>query len=363
MQSNYRYKFAGPYLDCPRCGKAKKYRDRYDTATGLPVAHLECGACFSCGFDVKVRDYFAEHPEARSQADDWQPLPSPPVTYIDRHHVTDYMTADLAKSNLLAYLLPLLGKEDMMPVVRKYGVGVDADGSTRWPQIDEIKRVRQIKVQQHNRFNGHREGTTVFVHKYLRDRNEVDPESTHARCLFGLHLLANANEQTVAAIVESEKTAIILATLFPDVVWLATGGEQNFGLVADAQNVLRRCGAVIIYPDAGSRKKWVNAAQSLKLNNVEFSDLCSGHPHNTDLADLIIYEYLATHRQPRQQELSFNVKTTHPKPAPHIVYRCTPLFAEPCAYNFEAITDEEFDQILSPSAVAQWQAAHLTAPF
>lgn len=347
MKSDYRYKFAGPYLDCPRCGKAKKYRDLYDTATGLPVAHLECGACFSCGLDVKVREYFEEHPEARSQADDWQPLPPPTITYIDRHHVADYMTNDLTKSNLLAYLCQILGKDKLLPVVRRYGVGVDVDGSTRWPQIDELKRIRQIKIQQHNRFNGHREGFTFFLHKYLRERNELDPASTHSQCLFGQHLLASAGEQVVAGIVEGEKTAIMLAALIPDAVWLATGGEQNFKLIVNAQHLLRRCGAVIIYPDAGSRQKWMDeASQTLRLPNVEFSELCSGHPHNTDLADLIIYEYLS-------QPLVSQIGEKPESPAP-ITCRRSSLLPAPADYSF-ARKDEELEAIFSPAAVKEWQ--------
>ena len=306
--SEYRYKFDGPYLDCPQCGKPKKYRDRYDSATGQPVAHLECGACFSCGYDVKVRDYFDEHPEARSHAQttDWQPLPPPQVTYIDLHHVTDYMTNDLEKSNLLAYHISIVGKDMMVPVVRKYGVGMDKDGFTRWPQIDEQKRVREIKVQQHNRFNGHRQEPTYMVHKILRDRNEIDSESTHEQCLFGQHLLSDANQDTIAAIVESEKTAIIFAALFPQVVWLATGGEKNFSLIVKNQKLLSRCSAVIIYSDAGSQPQWKSYAQSLWLRNVEFSDITNGHPHNVDLADLLIYDYLTNHKRPIQQSLDFD---------------------------------------------------------
>ena len=346
MRSDYRYIFSGPYLTCPQCGKPKKYRDMYDTATAQPVAAGECGACFSCGYDYKVRDYFIDHPEARNEARsaDWQPLPPPPVTYIDRHHVTDYMTTDLTKGNLLAYLMPILGKDVMLPVLRKYGVGVDVDGSMRWPQIDENRNVREIKIQQHNRFNGHREGLpTHTVHKTLRDKGEIDPESTQEQCLFGQHLLARVDENTIVAITESEKTAIIFAILYPQVIWLATGGEGNFGLIIKAQKILRHCGAVIIYPDAGSQTKWKEASRQLQLNNVEFSDLCSGHPHNVDLADLLIYEYLSTHKQPQQQQLNFE----EPVPAKASIKsaKIVSLFRQSYINPLEAMTQQEINEI------------------
>ena len=379
MENSNRYRFAGDYLTCPACGKPKKYRDYFDTATGQPVAHLECGECFSasCGFSVKPREYFAQHPEARNQAapTNWQPLPPPPVSYIDRHHVTDYITNDLQKGNLTDYLLPIFGKDMMLPVLRKYGVGIDADGSIRWPQIDEQKRIREIKVQQHNRFSGHREGVTFTIHKTLRGKGELDPESTAEQCLFGQHLLDGCNEDTIVAITESEKTAIIFAMLLPQVVWLATGSESNFGLIRKVQKILRRCGSVTIYPDAGSGQKWREEAKSLTLNNVEVSDLCAGHPHNVDLADLLIYEFLSTHKQPQQQQLKFDEPTPAPiptaeattcakstPPAPRIIYK-TPLFPETYESILSAMTAAEFNGIFSPEAVAEWQAAHTEPPF
>lgn len=387
----YKYKFDGEYLTCPSCGRIRKYRDFYVSKTGKPVAHMICGECFSasCGYRVTPSQYFSEHPEARSQTftGDWQPHPEPPVTYIDRHHVADYIpaAADLHKSNLLAYLLPIFGADKMMPVVRKYGVGVDADGSTRWPQIDERKRVRQIKVQQHNRFNGHREGITDMTHKHLRDIGEIDPESQAEQCLFGQHLLANANEETIAAVVESEKTAFMFAMLYPQVVWVATGGEGNFSLVRKAQNLLGRCGSVTIIPDAGSFAKWKQEARKLSLTNIEFSNICSGHSHNVDIADLLIYEYLSTHRQPQQQELDFSKPAPSatptaapcPSPSPSTTagastpttpaveprIRYSTILPFPSGDVFSSLSQVEFDSLLSPEAVAAWQTAHPTAPF
>ncbi len=337
MNEGLRYKLEGKYMSCPSCGRKGKYRDYYDTYTNTPVANMVCGKCFSvsCGYNVTAYAYYQEHPDERSTPPKgWKPAPPPPTSYIDAQHVTDYMTEDIDRSNLLAYLAPIVGREALSEVVQRYFVGVDADGSTRWPQVDTAGRIREIKVQQHNRFNGHRAGATYMVHSNLRERNEIDPESRPEQCLFGLHLLADATADTTAAVVESEKTAVMCAAVFPDVVWLATGGSGNFRLIAEAQDRLRRCAAVIIYPDAGCFQKWREDTEQLKIKNVVVSSLCEGHPSNTDIADLLIYDHLAG---AQQASTPISEKKTY--------FRKGTLFPEPYISPTSTLTEEEFHAI------------------
>ncbi len=291
-----RYIFSGDYLTCPSCGRKGKYRDFVDTYTGAPVAHLICGRCFSasCGYDLTPSAYYEQHPDERhTPPRGWTPPPPPPPpSYIDTHHVTDYITDQIKRSNLLAYLLPILGHDTLLRIVAKYYIGIDADGATRWAYIDDCFRVNEIKVQQHHRHNGHRTYTYTF-HQHLRDIGEIDPNTAPARCLFGQHLLAEAEDTTTVAIVESEKTAIMCAAIVPDVVWLATGGCSNFSLIEKAQHLLAKCNAVILYPDAGVFDDWRTKAESLNVKNVAVSDFVENHPSNSDIGDLLIYQFLS----------------------------------------------------------------------
>jgi hypothetical protein len=45
--------------------------------------------------------------------------------------------------------------------------------------------------------------------------------------LFGLHLI-NEDYQKEIAIVESEKTAIIMSIFLPDFIWIITGSKSGF---------------------------------------------------------------------------------------------------------------------------------------
>ena len=48
------------------------------------------------------------------------------------------------------------------------------------------------------------------------------------QCLFGQHLLHDAAPETPVAIVESEKSALIMSMAMPDYLWMACGSLNNF---------------------------------------------------------------------------------------------------------------------------------------
>ena len=88
-------------------------------------------------------------------------------------------------------------------------------------------------------------------------------------CLFGLHLLNSRNawltgQTPPVAVVEAEKTAVILSAYYPQYVWLATGGL--FEVQPEKFRPLRGR-KVILFPDADPDGKayayWFEAAQQV----------------------------------------------------------------------------------------------------
>lgn len=114
---------------------------------------------------------------------------------------------------------------------------------------------------------------------------------------------------------------------------------------------------VVVYPDAGCMEKWKTCAKNLGIERLAFSNVCECHPHNTDLADLIMWEYLTkpTKIEPLKTEpnlINENQKQVSPilgKPQverkSYIIYKA-PLFPEP--YNYEWLSREMWDNYLSP---------------
>ena len=390
----YRYQFSGPYLQCPHCGRDKKYRNIYDMVTGLPVADGECGACFVCDFDVNAHQYFQQHPgtSPNTHISTHALIPPKEVSYIPRNYVTDNMlTSPLrGQANLTDYLLNIIDESLLMPVLQKYGVGKDGNGAVLWPQIDSDYNVREIKVQWHDSASGKRKGGyTYLMHKQLRNSGILDPDTDHEQCLFGLHLLANATKETICCIVESEKTALVCSVIAPDYVWLATGSESNFNMIYKSRIQLARCKAVVVYPDAGSKNYWQEIARKSVLRNMIFSDMCAGHPHNTDLADLLIYDWLTYQKkiEPYQVEKESiqdvaqerPLVTAEPIPAQNTVQETKAMglatldseFQEPkpkaicrrnCSlfdtfntYEYDWLTQELWDNYLSPEAILAYR--------
>jgi len=110
------------------------------------------------------------------------------------------------------------------------------------------------------------------------------------QCLFGLHLI---NESESLAVVESEKTAILMSLFKPEYIWLATRSKSRFKY--EYLKPLRSY-KIIGFPNRSEYNDWQNKA--LELNNLGFNISVSqylettNYKKGTDLADVLIQEKL-----------------------------------------------------------------------
>ena len=89
----------------------------------------------------------------------------------------------------------------------------------------------------------------TWVHSLLKRNGALAQGWDLSQCLFGEHLLARYPDKPVA-LVESEKTAVVCASINPDCVWLATGGKGQLNdrvlIVEHAEfNGLTQIGALV----------------------------------------------------------------------------------------------------------------------
>ena len=119
-----------------------------------------------------------------------------------------------------------------------------------------------------------------WLHKAVKE-----PNFNLSQCLFGLHLI-NGDYQKNIAIVESEKTAIIMSIFLPDFIWLATGSKSNFKFELLKPLKKRNC---IAFPDKGEYSNWSNKAKELKSKGfkIEVSNILeqTSFKNGFDLAD------------------------------------------------------------------------------
>ena len=115
------------------------------------------------------------------------------------------------------------------------------------------------------------------------------PEFNLSQCLFGLHLLSESEKKV--AIVESEKTAIIMSIELPNYTWMATGSLGGFKY--DYLKPLKGK-EIIAFPDKGGYDNWKTTAKNLNRKgfNIIVSQLLEVDEYEMgwDLVDVLIYE-------------------------------------------------------------------------
>ena len=340
---------------CPACGATHKFARYIDTATGEYLAE-DCGRCDredSCGYHLKPREYFSQHPERASEYKHLQrkkrpalveaySAPIAPELYTipkatlrqlydsetrqeenrtagSRRWPTSRLLygagyaekrADLIRrealatlpeaSTFAAFLFDLLGQQTYCEAVKRYHLASWRGAAVFW-YIDKDKRIRSGKAMYYHE-NGHRNKNynPFYMHSILASQAYL-PEGWHLRrCLFGEHLLANDPTAPIA-LVEAEKTAVIASALTEGpALWLAAGGLQYLNETSCAALKGRK---VIAYPDLQAFDKWQDKLQRLADTigfNVTLSTLLEDcataeqRQRGLDIADFLIDEQQKT---------------------------------------------------------------------
>lgn len=292
---NYRYLLeryksgAKNRYTCPQCGHKKCFTRYVDAETGEYLDD-DCGKCdheSSCGYHYTPKEFFKDHPSHhewhRQQIKPRQEKPKPlcyvPDEMVERSHSR--------RSVFMRWLYDTVNDDEAVSrVFDAYRIGATRNGGVIFWQIDINLNVRSGKIMNYSN-DGHRSGNPYWVHSLMQKEGLLSPNWQLSQCLFGEHLLAVSDEENVVYIVESEKTALLCATLFPDKLWLATGGCKM--LTLEKLNVLQGH-KVIVIPDSGKLKEWSDVMSKTHDLDYTMIDECEKMPPNTDIADMLLGE-------------------------------------------------------------------------
>ncbi len=303
---HHRYQLESPKLTghrqqkttCPSCGRKKCFVRYVDTESGCHYLDNSCGRCDhenSCGYHYKPAQLLHDQPWRK---DSRSPLTAPPeqprrktpsgtVVYtLPQEYVTKRHSMQSTFWQWFSKLAaPRLTLSDN--VVRKvfddYLLGATRWGDVIFWQIDKEGRLRTGHIMHYDS-NGHRQGYQGWVHARLVRQKRLTEQFRLRQCLFGEHLLARTPDAHVC-IVESEKTALLLAACQPQYLWLATAGS---GGLSPEKLACLRGRRVTVFPDSGCYEKWNSQMQHTVDIDYNVSDCLEGYPPNTDLADLLL---------------------------------------------------------------------------
>ena len=304
MNTDYRYQLETPKLtgrrlqktSCPLCGRKKCFVRYVDTQNAFCYVADEVGKCdhqHSCGYHYKPSEYFRDNPDAAPQKNNCQlsivncqfakPFSALSSDLVARSHSPrstfwQWFATDLAGKLGIA-------PEQVQRVYEDYRIGATRWGCVIFWQIDHHGLVHGGHIMQY-RPDGHRAGYQGWTHGPLIQRGLLPPDWQLYQCLYGEHLLPQRPEAHVC-IVESEKTALIMAAHQPQYLWLATSGS---GGLSEEKLACLKGRRVAVFPDSGCYDKWSRKMRQVTGLQYIITSLLEQYPANTDLADLILGE-------------------------------------------------------------------------
>jgi len=167
-----------------------------------------------------------------------------------------------------------LTEQQMQQAARRYRLGRSKDGGVIFWEIDETQQIRDGKIMfYHDDCHREHDHHPDWVSSRLKAHYGYNGDLPVDRCLFGLHLLPilsrrgqGWSDPPTIAIVESEKTAIICSEVFPQAVWLASGGLSMLNV---AKLYPLRDYKVMLFPDTDPEGKAFQSWRTIAATTQE----------------------------------------------------------------------------------------------
>jgi hypothetical protein len=286
---------------CPKCNK-KAFVKFIETETGSYL-NDEFGRCdheSSC-------KYFNTPTGELKNTFEVVNIPTPEPSFHE-YSLVSQSGRNYKQNNFVQFLKTLFTEVEVKEAILKYLIGTSKhwNGATTFWQIDNNEKVRHGKIMLFNPETGkrvkHENGNGLI--NSVRTILKLNDFNLN-QCLFGLHLINETNQKTIA-LVEGEKTAVLMSVFKPQYTWLATGGKS--GLKYEYLKPIKDY-KIIAFPDKSEYNDWLNKATELngfgfKIVVNEWLEQQTNYEAGTDLADVYINEIKAI-EQPKKVEVNY----------------------------------------------------------
>jgi hypothetical protein len=271
---------------CPKCNN-KTFVKYIETETGsyLNDTFGRCDRESKCGYHSTPKGEFKNSFEVVN-------IP-PPEPSFHNYDLVSQSGRNYKQNNFVQFLKTILTEAQVKEAILKYLIGTSKywRGANIFWQIDNNENVRHGKIMLVNSETGKRvkdqegKGLINSVRSVLKLK-----DFNLNQCLFGLHLINETSQKTIA-LVEGEKTAVIMSVFKPQYTWLATGSKGGFKY--EFLKPIKQY-KIIAFPDKSEYFDWLQ--KSIEFNGYGFNIIVSDwleqtdYEAGTDLADVYINE-------------------------------------------------------------------------
>ena len=242
---NYKYELqkGSKHILCPNC-RRKTFKPYVEVGTNN-VANAErygrCERINSCGLLMYP-------PSEESDYVQWvQPEPKPferiEPDFVPRGTM-ERTFRNYEHNVFVQYLRKMFGADKTLDLIADYNIGTAKGGGAIFWQVDRNNNVRTGKIIYYGE-NGKRlkDKNSWYLH------NRVKPDFQLEQVLFGIHL---TSKDKPVALIESEKSSIMMAAYYPDITFVASGGSNMLSI--ERLSMLPRLDYV--YADNGMFDDW-----------------------------------------------------------------------------------------------------------
>lgn len=273
-------------VDCPHCGGKKCFTLYIDTEKNNESLDTEFGRCDrenSCGY-LKTPGQIGG---GQYKSEDINIIPQ---QFVDKSIVEGCLT--WYKKNPFTKCLVEKFGNNAEQVLLKYFVGTTKTLGTLFWTIDNNGVTHSGKVIHYIAIDSE-EKLAPYRNKDKQPYYPFKTEDGYRPCFFGQHLV---KKDSSLWIVESEKTAILCAILWPQYTWISGGGSN--GVTSGKIETLKSSGfegVVNIMPDADKAGREAMGRWTTNLDfygyEVNVDDLGDQYQKGEDWADLILKDY------------------------------------------------------------------------
>lgn len=271
---------------CPKCNKRTfvKYIET-EIKNYLNDEFGRCDRESNCGYHNNPKGELNNSFEVKYIA--------PPEPSFHNYDLVSLSRRNYEQNNFIQFLKSIFTNDEVESIILKYLIGTSKhyNGATVFWQIDNNEKVRHGKIMLFNSETGKRkkrENGNSYINS-VRSILKLNDFIIN-QCLFGLHLINESNQNTIA-VVESEKTAVIMSIFKPNYIWVATGmkGGFKYEMLKPIKDF-----KIIAFPDKTEYNDWLNKA--IELNGFGFNIVVNDwleqtdYEAGTDFADVYIIE-------------------------------------------------------------------------